>query len=106
MEDRDRVTRKKMKPCSLQAVEEPDPNLDRSFSELSSLLDNEIEVLEKNLNDSAAITQEIDQVMSLFQDRSQPTSDMTDFELEELLDFEAMEDVILSTSLRLLVLIA
>ena len=70
-------------------------NLDRSFQELSSLLDDEVEVLEQhesNADDSISITEQIDQVMSLFQDQSRPPAALIDFKLEELLDYETMEE--------------
>ena len=43
-------------------------------------------------DDSISITKRIDQVMSLFQDQSRPPAALIDFKLEELLDYETMEE--------------
>ena len=55
----------------------------------------EVEVLEQHesaADDSISITEQIDQVMSLFQDQSRPPAALIDFKLEELLDYETMEE--------------
>ena len=86
-------SKKQRLDCGSEAME--DPNLDRSFSELSSILgDNNgrSPPSHNSTRSSDEITREIDEVISLFDDPRRPAPPPNEFELDEMLDYESVED--------------
>ena len=85
----------KKQRCDRDSDAMEDPNLDRSFSELSSILgDNNgrSPPSHNSTKNSEEITREIDDVISLFNDPRRPAPPPNEFELDEMLDYESVED--------------